>query len=55
MQAVFDLYFGDQPVSVKAKKTLGASFLKLGQKGPYMPPQDRLVCDASSACAVAFA
>ena len=54
-QAVFDLYFGDQPVSAKAKKVLGTSFLRLGQAGAYQPPQDRLICEASSACAVAYA
>ena len=44
-----------QPVSQKAKKTLGQSFFRLGQPGAYAPPQDKLICDRNSACAVAYA
>lgn len=44
-----------QPVSQKAKKTLGQSFFRLAQPGTYAPPQDKLICDRNSACAVAYA
>ena len=49
--AIFDLYIGDQPVSKKAKRMTGESFVRLVGAEEYCAPREPLVCEgAGPAC-----
>ena len=51
-EAIFDLYVGDQPVSAKARRTAGESFLRMRDDAPFVPPPDALVCKGKCRAAV---
>ncbi|KAK9833568.1 hypothetical protein WJX81_006874 [Elliptochloris bilobata] len=53
--AVFDIYFGEQPVSKRAKKVAGECFSRLveGDGQGYRAPRERLVCPGDAAACFA--
>ena len=56
LQAIFDMYIGDQPVSREAKRTAAESFARMVAPGDYTyrPPEHKFICQSGDgdACSV---